>query len=137
MLSLIAALALGAAQTATAEPPLPPTPEAPVAGEGNRSTIVEIHQIGRDGTKKATPPVARVVACEGQKFEFQASTGEGKQRHASRITLCSDKGASKERVTAMLEDAARRLEASQLPAANKEKIIADIGAKVAELKAGN
>lgn len=137
MSTWVAALALFAMQTTTAKPPAPPVPEAPGAGEPNRSTIVEIHRIQRDGDKSTAPPVARVAICEGQKFQFEAITGEGKERHKSRITLCSDKDASKERVVTMLEDAARRLESSKLPDANKQKIIADVRAKVAELKAAN
>ena len=137
MLPLIAALALAASQTPTAEPPTTPTPEAPVAGEGDRSTIVEIHTIKRTSDGSAPPPVARVAVCDGRKFEFQASTGEGKEKHNSRIVLCSEKGASNERMVAMLEDAAKRLESSELPEANKGKIIADVQAKAAELKAAN
>lgn len=140
MLALITALTLGAAQTGTTEPPsapTPPIPEAPGLGEPNRSTIVEIHRIQRAGDKTPAPPVARVATCEGQKFQFEAITGEGKDRHKSRITLCSDKDASNERLVAMLEDAARRVESSNLPAANREKIIADVRAKVAELKTTN
>ena len=134
MIELVAAALLGAVQV-----PEPPAPPAPAAGAAEKTTIVEIHRIERPAPGAAPPPTPRqmVEQCDGQKFEFRATSGEGKDKRSSRILLCSDKGAGKDKVIAMLEDAARRLETNQrLPSANRDRIVADIRAKVAELKVG-
>lgn len=138
MLHLLAAMAIAAQSAPT--PPIPPLPATPMAGEGPKTTIVEIHRIEGVGDKPSPLPPTRTrpVNCEGQKFEFTAASGDDPvKKHKSRIVLCSEKDASTERVVAMLEDAARRLESNeQLPAANREKIVSDIRAKAAELTSG-
>lgn len=139
MLQLLAALALTAQDVPA--PPLLPVPEVPAPGEGPSTTIVEIHKINPSDANStpASPRPARTVNCEGQRFEFTAASGDDPtKQHKSRIVLCSDKGASREKVVAMLEDAARRLEAGhQLPAANRDKIVSEIRSKVGDLKSGN
>lgn len=141
MFHILAALALTASDApAPPVPPTPPVPEAPAPGEGQQTTVVEIHTIQRSGGKAPPTPraTARAMTCEGKKFEFTAATGEGEKKHKSRIVLCSEKDASKERVVTMLEDAARRLETNQkLPAANRDKIVADVRAKIAELQSAD
>lgn len=139
MLHVLVATAIAAQEVPT--PPTPQVPISPAAGEDSTTTIVEVRRIEASEYKGLTlPPVrARPANCEGRQFEFTAASGAASaQKHTSRIVLCSEKGASNERVIVMLEDAARRLESNeQLPAANREKIVSDIRAKAKEMASGS
>ena len=87
-----------------------------------------------DNTGALAHVKAQVAACEGQKFEFKT----GDEAHATRITLCSKKGASKGEIAAMLESAAATIQANdRLPAEKKAALVAQLKAKVIEIQAAS
>lgn len=84
-------------------------------------------------TSAAEAAAARkIAACEGEKFEFTA----GDQR-PTRITLCSDKGASKDELVRMFESAADKIrQLDKLPADRKAALVAQLKAKIIEVRSG-
>lgn len=78
------------------------------------------------------PDVARkAVACDGQKFVFAWGAGSS----PTKVTLCSDKGASHEEVVRMLEDAAAKLERTKgIPEERRVILVQQIRAKITELE---
>ncbi|HEU5285977.1 MAG TPA: hypothetical protein VFU20_05645 [Sphingomicrobium sp.] len=75
----------------------------------------------------------KIAACEGEKFEFTA----GDQR-PTRITLCSDKGASKDDLVRMFESAADKIrQIDKLPADRKAALVAQLEAKIIEVRSDN
>ena len=109
-------------------------------------TVKEVRQIvvhsqakdGKAAEHRAIPPEvrAKIANCEGQKFEADATSGADKDKRRTHIVLCGKKDATKAETAAMLESAVKRLETNQeLPAENKERILAQLKAKIAELKA--
>ena len=134
--NIIAGAALMIASPLLAQP-APPQPPAPpeVSGEKTVIQVREIHQT--KGTDQIPSEVrAKVVNCEGEKFEADATTGTGKEKKRTRIVLCGKKGASKAETVTMLESALKTIEANtQLPAENREKIAAQLKTRIAELKA--
>jgi hypothetical protein len=78
------------------------------------------------------PPVAapRVQDCEGEKFVFAWGPGS----RPTRVTLCSEKGATTEEIITMLEDAASKIDASSLPEDRRTAIALQIRGKITELR---
>lgn len=86
-----------------------------------------------------TPPAApaeaaqKIASCEGQIFEFKA----GDER-PTKITLCSDKGATTADLVRMFESAADKIQQiDKLPADRKAALVAQLKAKIIEVRAGN
>lgn len=75
----------------------------------------------------------KIAACEGEKFEFVAG-----QPRPTRITLCSDKGATIEGLVRMLESAAAKIEQlDKLSADRRAALVAQVKAKIIEVRARN
>lgn len=73
----------------------------------------------------------KVTECAGEKFEFVA----GEAPDVTKVTLCSDAGASKHEIVMMLEAAMTKIQAHKaLSAAKREEFVSEIQAKVAELR---
>jgi hypothetical protein len=73
----------------------------------------------------------KVLECAGQKFVFAWGAGA----HPTKVTLCSDKGASTDEVIKMLGDAATKIEAtSTIPEDRRTALAQQMRAKVTELK---
>jgi hypothetical protein len=110
-LMLSAALLIGA--PASAQDPL-----APIAPE--------------PGVLEAAPPVRgqNVQECEGERFVFAWGVGA----RPTRVTLCSEKGATTEEIITMLQDAAGKIDDSSLPEDRRTAIALQIRGKIAELQ---
>jgi len=82
----------------------------------------------------AAPEAAqKIAACEGQKFEFKAG-----EPRPTKITLCSDKGATKDDLVRMFESAADKVQQlDKLPADRKAALVAQLKAKIIEVRGGN
>ncbi len=72
----------------------------------------------------------KVRECEGEKFVFAWGAGA----RPTRVTLCSNKGASSEEVVGMLEEAAAKIELSSIPEDRRNALVQQIRAKIAELE---
>lgn len=82
----------------------------------------------------APQPAPPFAACEGQRFEFKA----GVEPHATKITLCSKKDASKDDLVRMLDSAAAKIqEMDKLPEERRAALVAQLKAKIAEVQATN
>jgi len=82
----------------------------------------------------APQPAQPFAACEGQRFEFKA----GIEPHATKITLCSKKDASKDNLVRMLDSAATKIqELDKLPEERRAALVAQLKAKIAEIQATN
>jgi hypothetical protein len=80
-----------------------------------------------------TEAAKKIAACEGEKFEFAAG-----DPRPTKITLCSDKGASKDELVRMFESAASKIEQlEKLPQDRREALVAQLKAKIAEVRARN
>ena len=80
---------------------------------------------------KASELARQAAECEGEKFVFAWGAGSS----PTKVTLCSDKGASHEQVVRMLEDAAAKLEkTASIPEDRRIVLIQQIRGKVAELE---
>lgn len=74
----------------------------------------------------------KLAACEGERFEFKA----GDEARPTRITLCSNKGATTAELVKMFESAAARIEQiDKLPIDRKSALVAQIRAKIVEVQA--
>ena len=74
----------------------------------------------------------KVAACEGEKFVFAWGAGS----NPTKVTLCSEKGATHEEVVRMLEEAAVKLE--RMTSVSEDRrivLVQQIRGKIAELKA--
>src|SRR3990170_5712811 len=79
-------------------------------------------QPASEGTSEAAQKIA---ACEGEKFEFAAG-----EPRPTRITLCSDKGASTDELVRMFESAASKIEQiDKLPQDRRAALVAQLKAK--------
>lgn len=75
----------------------------------------------------------KIAACEGEKFEFAAG-----EPRPTRITLCSDKGASTAELVRMFESAAAKIEQlDKLPQDRRAALVAQLKAKIIEVRARN
>ncbi|MFC7537945.1 hypothetical protein ACFQPG_11310 [Sphingomonas sp. GCM10030256] len=129
-----AGAALLLAVPAIAAPPVPPVRPAPAT----EKTVIQVREVQQTVGTDAVPADIRtaVANCEGRKFVADASSGAGKDLRRTRIVLCGKKGASDAEVATMLKSAIAKIEANpQLPAENKGKVVAQLKAKLAELKA--
>ena len=71
----------------------------------------------------------KVDQCPGERFDFKVADG-------SNVALCSNAGASKDEIAAMLESAISQLESTdRMRAAVRDEIVAQIRTKVAEVRA--
>lgn len=87
------------------------------------------------GDTKPAPTAAdaarKVSDCDGQRFVFAWGVGA----NPTKVTLCSDKGASHEQVVRMLEDAANKLEGTAgLAEDRRTALVQQIRGKIAELE---
>jgi hypothetical protein len=101
--------------------PVPVPVDAPVAGE-------------RDPLAPMPPPlpvaVPRAPECAGESFVFAWGAGA----RPTRVTLCSEKGATTEEIIRMLQDAANQIDVSSLPEDRRTAIALQIRGKIAELQ---
>lgn len=73
----------------------------------------------------------KIAACEGEKFEFSAG-----DPRPTKITLCSDKGATTADLVRMFDSAATRIQQlDRLPQDRRAALVAQIKAKIAEVQA--
>jgi hypothetical protein len=72
----------------------------------------------------------KIVDCEGQKYVFAWGAGA----HPTKVTLCSEKDASRDEVIRMLDDAASKLATSALPEDRRTALVGQIRAKIAEIQ---
>lgn len=80
---------------------------------------------------KAAEAARRAVKCDGQSFVFAWGAGA----NPTKVTLCSDKGATHEQVVRMLEDAAAKLERTKgLPDDRRIPLVQQMRGKIAELE---
>jgi hypothetical protein len=81
----------------------------------------------------ASDAAQKISACEGEKFEIVAG-----EPRPTKITLCSDKGATTEDLVRMLESAATRIEQiDKLPQDRRAALVAQIKAKIIDVRARN
>ena len=74
----------------------------------------------------------KVADCEGERFVFAWGAGA----KPTKVTLCSDKGASVDKIVAMLEDAANKLErTASIPEDRRVALVQQIRAKAKEVRA--
>jgi len=76
-------------------------------------------------------PNSTELKCRGQEFVFQA--GEG--AHLTKVTLCSDEGATTDKVVAMLEDAAAKIAASGIAEDRRTALVEQIRTKIGQIQA--
>lgn len=72
----------------------------------------------------------KVVDCEGEKFVFAWGAGA----KPTKVTLCSKKNATRDEVVRMLDDAAMKLEQSDIVEDRRIAIVQQIRSKISELK---
>lgn len=72
----------------------------------------------------------KVVDCEGHKFVFAWGAGA----NPTRVTLCSKKGATNEELIRMIDDAASKIEGSNLPEDRRNAIVEQMNGKIRELE---
>jgi hypothetical protein len=113
----IAALAIGAPSAAHPD------------HETTTQEVREIKIVKADGKSEF------VANCgKGRKFESSSSTGDDKDKHVSKMVICSDPGESDEAWAKTLKDALARVESnSDMPDAGKAQIIADLKTEIAKL----
>ncbi len=102
------------AQAQDAAPPSPPTVEPTAPTEDANS-----FDLAR----------TKIAQCPGERFDFEAAaTG-------TKVALCSNSGAAKEEIAAMLESAIRQLEATdRMSPENRDQIVAQIRARLVEVQ---
>ena len=123
LLSAVLLLASPALAQEQSQPPPEQAEEAPTAAEPEAPpTDSSQIELAREREK--------VRECEGEKFVFAWGAGA----RPTKVTLCSEKGASKEAVIRMLEDAAAKVEASSIPEDRRIALVQQIRAKAAELQ---
>jgi hypothetical protein len=75
----------------------------------------------------------KIAACEGEKFEFSAG-----EPRPTKITLCSDKGATTADLVRMFESAAAKIEQlDRLPQDRRAALVAQLKAKIIEVQSRN
>lgn len=97
-----------------------------------------VHQIGgADGKREISGELREKMAnCEGEKVEATAAGGTAEKKENIRIVLCGKKGSTPAELAAMIEKSVGKIEAeSELPPERKAQILAQLRAKIAELRA--
>ena len=80
---------------------------------------------------EASEAAKKIAACEGERFEFSAG-----EPRPTKITLCSDKGATTADLVRMFESAATKIEQlDKLPQERRAALIAQLKAKIVEVRA--
>lgn len=113
-----AALFLAAPALAQDQAPASPPGEAPAAAEP--SAAPDPSETARE----------RMLECSGEKFVFAWGAGA----RPTKVTLCSEEGATRGEVVRMLEDAAAKIEASGMPEDRRIAIVQQIRGKIDELE---
>jgi hypothetical protein len=86
-----------------------------------------------DAPADTSEAAKKIAACEGEKFELSAG-----DPRPTKITLCSDKGATSADLVRMLESAAAKIEQlDKLPADRRAALLAQIKGKVIEVRSRN
>ena len=99
-----------------------------------KQEVREIKIIKADGKKEISESEFVANCGEGRKFESSSSTGGDKDKHVSKMVICSDPGESDEAWAKTLKDALARVESnSDMPDAGKAQIIADLKTEIAKL----
>lgn len=103
--------------------------------EPSTSLIDAPSVLGEPKTDEKAAEVARNIAqCAGQSFVFAWGAGA----NPTKVTLCSEKGATHEQIVRMLEDAAVKLErATALPDDRRIALVHQVRGKIAELEKAN
>lgn len=88
--------------------------------------------LGETRSEESAAEAARKVSqCDGERFVFAWGAGAS----PTKVTLCSDKGASHEQIVRMLEDAATKLERTTgLAEDRRTALVQQIRGKIAELE---
>lgn len=74
----------------------------------------------------------KIAGCAGERFDFVL----GEPSAGTKVSLCSNAGASKDEIAAMLESAIRELESTdRIGAGKRDSIVAQIRGKIAEVRA--
>ena len=83
------------------------------------------------------PRMVRMEKCEGEKIEASADASTGADKKKVFIALCGRKDATDAELAAMVEEAAANFEKSdEIDGESKARIVAQLRAKLAELRAG-
>src|SRR5688500_14999057 len=86
-----------------------------------------------DAPADTSEAAKKIAKCEGEKFEFAAG-----EPRPTRITLCSDKGATTADLVRMFESAAAKIEQlDKLPQDRRAALIAQLNGKIIEVRARN
>jgi hypothetical protein len=95
------------------------------------TAAVAAQQPAPAGTPAATSEAAKkIAACEGEKFEFSAG-----DPRPTKITLCSDKGATTADLVRMFESAAAKIEQlDKLPQDRRAALVAQLKARIVEVR---
>jgi hypothetical protein len=136
---MIAAVAVGASATGIAQ-----TAPATITGtlkSGTQSEIVTkrvIKSIGGRSVDGATETVDAIEKCGPRKFETTADvTLDGKKRR-KRMLLCAKDGQGAADWAGTLEQALAKIEGNaDIPAEPKAKILADLKAEIAKVRAAD
>ena len=117
-------IALLVAAPAAAQDPLQPLDEAPPGAPPATVIDPDVNPQDFDLARR------KVVDCEGEKFVFAWGAGA----KPTKVTLCSKKNATRDELVQMLDDAATKLEQSNIPEDRRFAIVQQIRAKISELK---
>src|SRR5215218_369191 len=127
---LLVALPAAAQQAAPASEP---------AQERTEVRKIVMHGDGKDGGDRLLTPEMRekIAKCKGEKVEANADIDNAGKKHRSRIIFCAKPGESKAELAQSIEKALGRIEGEDAMSAEaKAQIVAQLRAKIAELRAG-
>ena len=102
---------------------------------------IEIRKIVKDGkvveqTNLPGDVRAKIDQCNGEKIEAQANaTTDAGKKQQTRIVFCAKNGSSPAEVASMLEKSLKQMESSNELRGNKEQILAQLRARIAQLRA--
>ena len=126
---LLIALPAAAQQTPQANQP---------AQERTEIRKVIMHGDGKDTERVLSPEMKdKIAKCQGEKVEANADIKNEGKTQRSRILICAKPGESKAELAQSLEKALGRIEGeSEMTPEAKAQIVAQLRAKIAELRAG-
>lgn len=107
-------------------------------GDAKVEKKIIVHRIAGGGDGRELPAAVRdkLANCEGEKVEATAAANTGEKKENVRIVLCGKKGATPAELATMLEKSVGKIEAeSELSPERKAQILAQLRAKIAELRA--